>query len=67
MSKYQPTYNSGNNIGRSPSSKGSYSPGHWKSYLINDIHTNPNNSRIDKERQNQRGNNNPSTVSRLTY
>lgn len=67
MSKYQPTYNGENNVGRSPSNKASYSPGHWKSYLINDLPTNHNNSRIDKERHSQRGSNNPSTVSQLSY
>ena len=65
MSYYEPSYNSGVRGERSPGAKGSYSPGHYKSYLVKDFQGKNPDSRIIRDRPRQ--SNHGSEVSELSY
>ena len=62
MSNY---YQPGNVLSRSSSGHIAYSPSHWKSYVIDDIHKQPKNIKVS--RFSQRGGSPQNSVSHLVY
>ena len=66
MSTYQPTYNTNNRFGRSPSSKVSYSPGHWKNYLVTDFVGHKDN-RTSRDNMSNRALSPSSSINQIPY
>ena len=66
MSTYQASYNASNRIHRSPSAKMSYSPGHWKNYIMNDFIP-PKDNRTSRDTLSNRALSPSNSINQINY